>query len=300
MVYHGFNILDPLNYYPEIPVKHIRLWDCGVTWKDINPSPGVFDYSRLDSIINKARDNNIKSFTLVLGMTPQWAARNPNQGHYAPWIGPGSNSLPFDMAHWEEYVSNTVKRYKGIIRYYQIWNEPQLAEFLYPITDMNALAEMTRRAYRIIKEIDPWSRVVAAPILPRPKSGGIKRGSRYLYALKSKGWPVDIYTCHVYPETGRGPKRFKTLLKRVQDQLEYMNAPKKPLWITETNYNLLAGPLKTKRMVRSYLRKTNLICNELGIGRIYWYAYGIHSNPNVFGIIFNARSVGTEYLKRLL
>jgi hypothetical protein len=53
-------------------------------------------------------------------------------------------------------------------------------------------------------------------------------------------------------------------------------------------------------MVRLYLRKTILICNELGIGRIYWYAYGIHSNPNIFGIIFNARSVGTEYLKRLL
>lgn len=300
MTLHGFNLLDPLNYYPEIPVKHLRLWDCGVTWKDINPAPDIFDYSRLTSIIDKARSHGVQSFTLVLGMTPQWAARNPNQGHFAPWIGPGSNSLPKNMSDWDKYVTKTVQRYKGIIKYYQIWNEPQLAEFLFPIMDMYDLAEMTKRAYRIIKSIDPSAKIVAAPVLPRPSSGGMRRASRYLNCLADKDWPVDIYSCHIYPEAHMGPKRYKTLVSRVKSQLEYMNAPKKPLWITETNYNLLHGPLKSKLMVNRYISQTDKICKELGVSRIYWYAYGVHSNPKVFGIIFNQTSAGTQYLKRLL
>ena len=29
----------------------LRLWDAGVTWRDIETAPGVFDFSRLDAIV---------------------------------------------------------------------------------------------------------------------------------------------------------------------------------------------------------------------------------------------------------
>lgn len=300
MVYHGFNVLNPIDYYPEIPMKHMRIWDNQVTWRDINPSPDVFNFTRLDSIVKKAKSEGIKSFSIVLGMTPQWAARNPNQGYYAPWIGPGCNSLPSDFKKWDRYVDVMSKRYKGVIKYYQIWNEPQLKHFLYPYGDRDDLAEMTRRAYIIIKRNDPFARVIAAPILPRPSSGGMKRGSKFLYSLKRKNWPCDIYSCHVYPEIDKGPERFEVLTQRVKNQLEYMNAPTKPLWITEANYNLFGGPLSTKKKVRSYISKTDSMCERLNVGRIYWYAYGIHSNPQLFGIRFSHGSVGTQHIEQFL
>ena len=36
--------------YDTLRYGSLRLWDAGVTWPDIETSPGVYDWSRLDSL----------------------------------------------------------------------------------------------------------------------------------------------------------------------------------------------------------------------------------------------------------
>lgn len=298
MANHGFNILHPFTEPPTVPAKHWRLWDIGVTWKDINPAPGVWKYERLDKLVDLAESHGA-DMCLVLGVTPQWAAKDPNAPHSAPWLGPGSNSLPYDVALFEEYVIHTVNRYKGRIKYYQIWNEPQLADFMYPITDMKLLGRMTRIAYDIIKIIDPGAVVVSAPVILRPSSGGIRRGTRYLLELKKNKWPVDIFAAHMYPEQNRHPKRFLKFGRTWKRGLKLLRAPKKPLWVTEMNYNLHHGAIPDQAIDR-YIHMTDVYADRLGISRIYWYAYGHHSNPNLFGINFTDGSKGSRAITKYL
>ena len=120
MTKNGVHVLHPHTKWPNIKIESIRLWDCGVTWKDIHISKNVFNFDRLDNIVEIAKTNGVNHITLVLGMTPQWAAREPNSTHYAPWIGAGSNSAPHTMSDWTRYVSEVAKRYKGKINAYQI------------------------------------------------------------------------------------------------------------------------------------------------------------------------------------
>lgn len=295
---HGLGILYPDTEFPQVPVAHWRLWDIGVTWKDINTGPEVYDYSRLDRMIELGRSKGINSFLLVLGMTPQWAARNPNSAHAAPWIGAGSNSPPADIEVWKKYVIHTVNRYKGVVSHYQIWNEPQLADFWFPYTQIPLLGRMTAEAKRLAGLIDPSAKIVAAPVLPRPSSGGMKRASRYLRELRKHKWPVDVFSAHIYPEKNEGSKRWEELAGQVQATLRELKAPKRPLWITETNYNLLGGPIDP-RLIDPYMKQTDLACKRLGIDRVYWYAYGSHTNPQTFGIPFTAESQGTRSLVAL-
>lgn len=297
MAAHGYNILRT-DDYPH-GLRYLRLWDIGVTWANVNPAPDVYDWTRLDQTLEIARTNGTANFLYVLGMTPQWAARNPNTTHHAPWIGPGSSSPPFDMKLWEKYVWNVATRYKGRIQFYQVWNEPQLKEFWDDYSTIHILATMTKRAKSIINRIDPAAKIVAAPVLPRPTSGGMLRARRYLTALKSDGWPVDIYACHIYPEKDLGPARWRDLAKHVQGSLTAIQAPRKPLWVTETNYNLMGGPLPDSK-IPAYIEKTNEHAENLGIRRIYWYGYGVHSNPQLFGIPFTRDSIGTQTLTRYL
>ena len=51
----GMTDFDP-STFPQAPVGAVRLWDSGVTWREIETSPGVFDFSRLDVAVSTARN----------------------------------------------------------------------------------------------------------------------------------------------------------------------------------------------------------------------------------------------------
>jgi GH35 family endo-1,4-beta-xylanase len=251
------------------PSDWVRLWDCGVTWKDIHLGPNQYDWSRLDHLVDLYSDRKI---VYVAAATPRWLAKDPNAPHFAPWLGPGTNSLPNSVDEWNKFIWNLATRYRGKIDAYEIWNEPQLADFMYPYTlgNRNLLAEMARRAYSTIKSIDSSVTVLAPSVLPRSSSGGMKRGIKMLYALKRKGWPVDGVACHIYPAIGDGVFEWRSLYREVFLSCEKTKAPGQ-IWVTETNFNLL-GDIPSESRSRQLIR---LLRSTPGIDKmmIFWYSW---------------------------
>jgi len=247
-------------------VTHVRIWDSGAAWCQIHVAPNSYDWTRLDELVAKCHGKHI---TYVISGCPRWLAKYPNQPHAAPWLGSGSNSMPYDIEEFNKFVWNLATRYKGRISAYEVWNEPQLADFLYPYTNAqcNMLARMTSRAYQTIKTCDPLALVLAASVLARPSSGGMRRAKRYLKALKRRGWPVDAMTCHIYPEIGTGVHRWEWMLDKTVNKLKRMGAPRR-LWITESTYGLL-GPVIPEAKATQLINDTYAIAG----GRfIHWYA----------------------------
>jgi hypothetical protein len=299
MTVNGMHALYPIRNWPNVPVKSVRFWDCGVTWKDVNPEPGVFNFDRLNNLVSFAENKGVTHITLVLGMTPAWAARNPNTEHFAPWLGPGTNSAPHTMSDWTNYVSAVVKRFKGRIHAYQIWNEPQLKDF-WEEDSYAPLGHMTKLAYDEIKKIDKDADVVAAAVLPRPSSGGMKRGSKYLKELRKRKWPVTVMACHAYPEQGKGPGRMNEFIKQFKRTLFLMRCPVKRRWITETNYNVPTGPsIDSDSQIHWLIDKTNEVVDRHGIERLYWYGWG-HTHPHMFGLVFDQNTEAANALKKHL
>ena len=296
MTIHGLGVLGPEPW--PTGCRMVRLWDCGVTWKHLHLGPGRFDFTPLDELLKAARAGGTTSLLYVLGATPQWAAADPTLPGFAPWLGPGSNSAPATMALWDEYVTTMVQRYAHRIRAWQVWNEPQLRWF-WGYGTYEQLAEMTRRAYRIIKAHDAGLRVVSAPVLPRPGSGGMTRGRKYLEALAAKGWPIDVHAAHLYPEPGFGALRWSALARTWRRGLVDVNAPRRPRWVTETNYNLGAGRLPAP-LQGSLVQATDLAATRQGIARVLWYTAGRHSNPDLLGIPFTPGSPGLAALTPLM
>ena len=262
----GLNITDLEADWPE-EMTHYRVWDIGAAWKDIHVAPRTYDWTRLDRIIEKADGRHV---LYVIGATPKWLAMNPDSKHAASWLGPGSNSLPHDIDHFNEFCWQLASRYAGRIHAYEVWNEPQLADFLYPYTDAscNRLATMTARAFRTIKAVDPDALVLSGSLLPRASSGGMKRAMRYLNALAAKGWPVDAFAVHIYPECDQGPRRWANMLQDVVSTLKGLRAPTSKVWITETAYGLLCDPVPDVE-ARENVRGTYAVKPDRFI---YWYA----------------------------
>ena len=274
----GFTTLDSLRGRPN-QVGTIRIWDIGATWKDIHTGPDQYDWAKLDEIVAASAGERI---IYCIAATPRWAAENPDAPHYAPWLGPGSNSLPGDVnASWKPFVSNIAQRYKNRIHGYEIWNEPQLPDFMYPWNSdtRKRLAKMTNDAARIIREFDPKAEVYSASVLPRSSSGGMEKGSKYLSALKTNGVKLDGYTCHLYPFVG--DQDFGKMLSSVRECLPN----KARLLVTECAIDLL-GPETTSR-TRIDAGVKDLYSAMRNDEEVIWYAW---QRPDLGGALLDSTS----------
>jgi len=267
----GFTSLD--NWPAPGTLNNIRIWDIGVTWRDIHQGVDVYDWSRLDTVVDQIQGMGA-SATYVIGATPQWLAKDPDQCCYAAWLGPGSNSMPSDIDEFNKFVWNLSTRYAGRISSYEVWNEPQLADFLYPYEDseLNDLATMTKRAYSTIKSCDGGAQVMAASVLPRASSGGMGKASKYLSAIQANGWNVDGFTTHIYPNIDEGADSWGSMLADAKNTIAGMDPPTGTLWVTETNYNLL-GPVIPEESAAALINGTYVYAANEGVNVIMWYGW---------------------------
>jgi hypothetical protein len=188
--------------------------------------------------------------------------------------------MPYSIDEFNKFVWNLSSRYKGRIHNYEIWNEPQLADFLYPYknTELNTLATMTKRAYSTIKSNDPNAMVLGASIIPRKSSGGIKRASKYLDAMMRKDYPVDAWTAHIYPE---GSTSQATIWCDYYDEsvaeIRSRKTGTNKLWITETGLSLLSSEIPANKCDQ-YTQKIYQHMN----GFVFWYAW---NRPDLRGAL---------------
>ena len=268
----GNNVLDTVP-----PTGPIRIWDAAVQWCDIEKQKGVWDWSRLDRIVN---DAGKRSIMIVLGHPPAWAAKGGPDGRQAAWMPAGSNRPPINMETWRRYVRAVVTRYKDRVRHWQIWNEPADKRF-YSGT-WAELGTLTKVAYIEIKAIDKKLWVVSPPLQPRRQAGWSVKGKAIMKCLKDTNYSFDIWSCHIYPQKGEGISGFERDLKLVKDAIS--TTPRKSLWITEMNYNLggTGNPYPVKDQI-ALKTQTKAVCTKLDIGRAYWYAFN-YNDPSLIAV----------------
>ena len=252
----------------------VRLWDTSTSWNQIESSRGVFRWDALDRAVAQA-ERAQQQVLLVLGGTPQWAAAGQAPG--SEFAGPGSSMPPADPVMFEEYVRAVVLRYGGRISAYQIWNEGNIKEFWRGTPEY--LADLTARAYNIIKPVQPGAFVVAASTGSRWVKGFTEFFPDYLKALGSLNWPIDVYAVHLYPTAAGTTKDRSFLLGMMKTALRIANAPAKPIWETEINYGITnPGSGQQARIIPDveipgYVSRTYLDSLRFGIERSYWYAW---------------------------
>jgi hypothetical protein len=263
----------------------IRLWDSGTLWKDIFPTEGTPSWSRLDSFVRLAHKNGTE-VTLVLGLTPSYAAADPTDPTYP-------TSMP-DLAKYTAYVRAVMSRYSKAhwgylgISAFQVWNEANISTFWTGTYDQ--LGQLVKTVHDVRNEVDPGAKVVAPAMVTRLtyEQNGIKRfyktkvdGTpvwKYVDAISLNLYPLDVYT---HPKRPGTPEDSMALLSTVRGILAKDKVPSsKPIWDTEINYGLQHGanggkgavPISNRRQV-AYVIRTFLLNAAQGVKRVDWYAY---------------------------
>ena len=280
---------------PSVNYGAIRLWDSGVSWGLVQQTAKKYWWNGLDASIANANKQGA-SILYVLGSTPKWAAKNPKQGTYP---NKGAASMPSSSKLWKDWVTSVVKRYRASIDAYQIWNEANLSTFWQGTPD--EMADLTKQAYTIIRKYDPTAKVVAASSTVRLTSAFNKFFPDYLKGLKKRGWPVDVFSAHLYPAGTGTPATRAGYITTVKAALAKAGAPARPLWDTEINYGL-AGPGSVPHVTivgddaAAYVSQTYLDDVRLGVQRAYWYYW--YAPSTLLGINMidgSAPAIGYQY-----
>ena len=283
----GLEGVSPLgaNYY--------RLWDMKVAWRDVNPAPGVFDWSILDRRIAQVESWGGKPI-MVLGLTPQWAAADPSAGD--PRWGPGNASPPADIETWRAYVRALVSRYGGRIGAYEIWNEANLKTFW--TGSVAQMADMVRVA---ADEIGGTSVSLAPSVTTRLASGARFTAELAQNLDDATLKQLDGWSIHTYPAGDAGPSVSEACEQRVDDIIAWQLAligslPSpgsliKPIWDTEINFGLRGPGIRPGINWSDGDGAALLTCayqdsRALGISVTAWYEYTA-ANYSLLGVQMN-------------
>jgi hypothetical protein len=268
--------------FSQIPFGTFRTWDSGAVWPLIEPEKGKWNWDLLDNFVRLARENNIK-LIFTLGMTPKWAAKNPDAPN--PYGGNTSSSPPRDLADWENFIRKVAERnetvYGGAIRYWEVWNEPDNTQpgYLFYTGTIEELVGMARTAHSILKSVNSDNMII---------SPGITQiGQKWLdQFLKSGGVKyVDIITFHYYWAWNPPSfSDFEPTITSVKNIMEQNGCADKPLWLTETGFDVKNIKTQDKRNLALF---TTLVAPRYyGAGLVCAYSW----NGSVFTNLFDGET----------
>ena len=140
--------------------------DMGFTWVKTNIAwrevegieKGAYDWARTDRMVKAVRRAKLNLVARV-DFQPFWTqAPGANLKEHAP---------PEDMQNYGDFCHALAEHYKGKIRAYQVWNEPNLTfEWGDQPPDPARYVEMLKACYIGVKTADPDALVISAGMAP--------------------------------------------------------------------------------------------------------------------------------------
>jgi hypothetical protein len=260
-------------HFPLGPFDCARLWDCGVTWREIEKSRGAYDWHILDAEAAKLKG---KKIIYVFGKTPRWASMRPDE--IAPNGDLGGAAPPSDIdsggnVTWKNFITALATRYKGQFDY-EGFNEASGAyKGAYWTGTIPQLVRMQSDAFSIIRSIDPNALVAG------PSVDGESNQFQWLdsYLAAGGGRFQDAVTFHAYLHDGN-PDPAPTLtswLNQFRSLMFKHGINGQQLWQTEGSFahgGLGPGPLSPEGQA-NYTAQSMLLGWAAGVSRWVHYSY---------------------------
>ena len=194
-------------------------------------------WHNLDRLVNLVREYGLEMIARV-DYPPDWAQPPGTTWHATP---------PSRFEDYGDFVYTLAQRYKGRLKYYQIWNEPNLTiEWGLRPVDPAEYVRLLRIAYERIKEADPGAIVIAAALAPTIEKGPENLSDleflRRMYEAGAKDY-FDIASVNPYGlRSGPDDRRFAaddTNFSRPIQAREIMVSygdANKPIWASESGW----------------------------------------------------------------
>ncbi len=230
----GFEVLDRRGFDPEKTYSYLAAlgvkWArCQTGWGRCEIQRGRYDFSWLDAVVDAL---------LGIGIQPWF---NVGYGNRLYTVGAMDEAavgfVPiYDesaMLGWLKYVDALVRNFKGRVRHYEIWNEPNHSGFWRPRDpDAADYVKLVERTSPVIRKADADALIVGGALAGLP----LDYLSRCIRAgLKDH---IDILSFHPY--RARPEAKYADEISRLRKLLA-MNGMTCPLWQGENGCPSVGG-----------------------------------------------------------
>ena len=134
------------DYIVPLGIKEIRLF---AGWAKCEREPGKFDFEWLDHCVDWANEHGISVLLDISYGNPIY------KGAGGAGLANGTPNTPEGLVHWDNWIEKMGEHYKGRIRDYAMWNEPDNGGLNTPAV----IADLNVRTARILKRIMPDCRL---------------------------------------------------------------------------------------------------------------------------------------------
>ena len=142
-------------------IKYAR---CQTGWSRCEKQKGIYTFEWLDNIIDNLCAQGVEPWLNVGYGNPVYMPDLPNP------TGVGCVPLYYGeetLEAWKNFVHEIANRYKDRVKYYEIWNEPQQAQFWYPSApDGKEYARLVNITAEVIRSVQPEAKIVANTVSP--------------------------------------------------------------------------------------------------------------------------------------
>jgi hypothetical protein len=305
--FFGLHIDWKITPWPNVSFGARRLWDTETGWAQINTALGVYDWTTMDSVVNTALANNV-DLLYDFGRTPGWGQCASNDVHCGSGNtsaqcnyntafegGPGQCFPPKDLnvdgtgsdQIWITWVTAVASRYKGQIKYYEVWNEPD-DSVMWQGTNQQ-LVRMAQDAHCVVvgtgcsslstytqTGIDPAAQITTPAYVSMQGITAAEAMNGYMQA--GGGSYVDVIAYHGYVQWPSPAEQVASDLADLQSTLASANQSSKPIFSTEGGYGAkqtITDPDQEASWISRYL----MVQQSAGIVRSYWYAWDAATTP---------------------
>ncbi len=274
-----------------------------IEWENIEQQgPGQFDWSAYDRVVSAAASRGLSSVG-VIDYAPTWARNTACAGSFA--------CEPADPNAYGQFAGLVASRYKSYgVHTWEIWNEPNSAQYFQPGSDPATYTAMLKSAYAAIKQSDPSATVLTGGLSPADTGGGSTSPPDFLTAIyaNSGGGSFDALGDHPYtfPVTASYPSSTNAWgqLTTLHNLMASHGDGAKQIWITEygaptggpgptattNSYNVAASHVTEALQSQSVSDLAAQYLTYSWLGPVFWYSYqdagtSQNTNENFFGLI---------------
>ena len=264
---HGYDkthdeIRRELDLMQRIGVKWIRsIW----RWDKLEWERGELDFALLDFVVTEAWRRDIR-IVPALTTPPRWAST-------APEDDPDYNIYPPKTDDWKTFVFRTVEHFKEHVKYWEIWNEPNVLD------RWNGTVEdyfqLQKTAFLAARRADPKCKLLMGSFSGAP--------AHYLDGLLRLGAKdyFDILSYHPYPRK-YGLKKVDYLTRRMRAVLAEYGCEDRPIWFTEIGCKAVNAGGEAGRA--QFLAELYTHEFDEAVEKRFWFTFDIwHKRPDGMG-----------------
>lgn len=215
-------------------------------WGDLEPEKGKFNWTATDRLIDLMLKSGIEPLPLV-GFSTFWASTGNTAS--ANW-----NTAPPHVADYTAFLRASVAHFKNRIRYWEIWNEPDIGFWT---GTREQYSELLDASIRAIHETDASAQVMNGGFTQIEKSMSFR-----IETLRAAP-DLDIMAIHAHGTFAEMQRELNLALPPLRQV-----APKIPFWLNEAGQTTTFA---TERAQAMTLIKKITFAPVLGFSNYVWY-----------------------------